>query len=381
MSDILALTALGCALLPAMLFFLNLPLFRPPPPPRAPGRPVSVLIPARNEERSIEACVRSVLASTGVELEVVVLDDASTDATPAIVRRLAAEDQRVRLESAPSLPPDWCGKQHACAVLGQRARHPLLLFIDADVRLSPDGVARTAAFLEQSGAALVSGFPRQETVTWLERLVIPLIHFVLLGFLPLALMRLSRQPGFGAGCGQLILVERQAYRQVGGHGAIRTSLHDGVKLPRLLRRAGHRTDLFDATSVAVCRMYHNAPQVWLGLAKNATEGMAAPASIGFFTLVLGLGQVLPLPLLLGSLAIGAPEPVILTALAATLAAYLPRLLAVVRFRQPLDAALLHPLGILLLLVIQWQALILKLLGRPVGWKGRHYQATEQPRHG
>src|SRR5204862_2615144 len=145
----------------------------------------SVLIPARNEELGIAAAIRSVLASQNVELEVIVLDDASTDRTADIVRALATEDPRVRLEPAPPLPSGWCGKQHACFALSKLARYPVLTFLDADVRLTPDALARMAALLDRSGAALVSGFPRQETGTFLEKLVIPLINWLLSCYLPM----------------------------------------------------------------------------------------------------------------------------------------------------------------------------------------------------
>src|SRR5439155_361198 len=117
------------------------------------------------------------LASRGVTVDVVVLDDHSEDDTAALVGAIARRDRRVRLLSAPPLPAGWCGKQHACHVLRGAARYDLLAFLDADVRLEPDGLARLAAFLRNSGADLVSGIPRQVTGTLLERLVIPLIHF------------------------------------------------------------------------------------------------------------------------------------------------------------------------------------------------------------
>lgn len=336
-----------------------------------------MLIPARDEERSIRGAVEAALASRDVDLEVIVLDDHSRDRTAEIVRGLG--DPRVRLETAPPLPAGWCGKQHACAVLAGLARHPLLLFVDADVRLEPDGAARAAAFLERSGAGLVSGVPRQETVTFLERLLLPLIHFVLLGFLPMGWMRRFRHaPSFGAGCGQLFLARRADYEKAGGHAAIRASLHDGVTLPRAFRRAGIATDLFDATSIASCRMYRGAGEVWRGLSKNATEGIAAPATIVPFTFLLAAGQVAPPALLLLGLLGVLPADVLLPAAAGSLAAWLPRLAAVRRFRQPLDSALLHPVAILVFLALQWTALGRKLLGRPSGWKGRAYRPSPAP---
>lgn len=367
------MAALVCALLPALLFWRNLSRFTPPPMPPAGWRPaVSVLIPARDEEATIEAAVEAALASTGVNLEVVVLDDSSRDRTAEIVGRLARIDPRVRLETAPPLAAGWCGKQHACAALALHAHHPFLVFVDADVRLEPDGLARATAFLDRSGAGLVSGFPRQETGTFLERLLIPLIQFVLLGFLPMDRMRRSLHPSYGAGCGQLFVARKADYERVGGHAAIRGSLHDGIALPRAFRRAGIATDLFDATDVAVCRMYHNAGEVWRGLGKNATEGVASPGKIVPVTVLLLAGQVVPPVLLLLAVA-GWIAPVAgWLALGGTIAGLSSRLMAVERFRQPLDGALLHPLAILIFLAIQWTALGRRLLGRPEAWKGRSY---------
>ncbi|HEY5085670.1 MAG TPA: glycosyltransferase family 2 protein, partial [Rhizomicrobium sp.] len=293
--NILIDLALACSVPPALLFVWNMVLYREPPRNNSAGSDsVSVLIPARNEERSIAACVESVLASTGVDFEIIVLDDASADNTAAIVRGLAACDTRVRLELAPSLPAGWNGKQHACFALSGYARHDLLCFLDADVRLAPDALARMSAFLQFSRADLVSGFPRQQTETFLEWLLLPLIHFVLLAYLPFAGMRRSGAPVYAAGCGQFLLMRKAAYLAAGGHASIRATMHDGLLLPQLFRRFGFRTDLADMTLLATCRMYRNAREVWSGLTKNATEGLAAPGRILPFTFLLFCGQVLPL---------------------------------------------------------------------------------------
>jgi hypothetical protein len=374
----LAAAALALAAVPAVLFWINLRLYRAPPPAPPNTRPaVSVLIPARNEERSIRAAVEPALASRGVEVEVVVLDDRSEDGTAKVVEELVAYDGRVRLLHGPPVPAGWCGKQHACAALAREARYPLLAFLDADVRLAPDGLARMVAFLEASGADLVSGVPRQETGTLLERLVIPQIHFVLLGFLPLWRMRRRGHPAYAAGCGQLFLARRDAYQRAGGHAAIRTSLHDGLTLPRAFRRAGLKTDLCDATDVASCRMYRGAAELWHGLAKNATEGLGHPQLIVPTTLLLLGGGVLPLGLALA--APWLPPAAAPLALAATVLLYSPRLAAMRRFRQsPLGAAL-HPLGVAVLVAIQWYALLRAMLGKPAAWKGRLYRDASRVR--
>lgn len=374
---LLWLSAVGLvlAVATATMVAINLLCYRTPPRRGGHSTPlVSILVPARNEEPNIARIVESALASRGVNLEVVVMDDHSTDRTVEIVRTISARDSRVRVETAPPLPAGWAGKQHACHALANTARGELLLFVDADVVLDPDGVARAVGFLEESGSDLVSGFPRQITVTWMERLVIPLIHFVLLGYLPLPAMRRSDQESFAAGCGQLFLARRTAYERSGGHASIRATFHDGLQLPRSFRRAGFKTDLFDATRAATCRMYHNAREVVLGLAKNAHEGMAGRRAIWVWTTILLVAYVVPPILVLIGLVSGSRDAWWWIAIAATVMGISTRLALALRFRQSMLGALLHPIGVTILVAIQWYSWFLRRAGRGVAWKDRA-QAT------
>ena len=381
-----AIIVFSLAAIPTTLFLLNLLIYR-----RLPGRKravdhgepescegMSVLIPARNEEQNIRRTVEAVLANatSALPLEIIVLDDHSDDRTAAIIKELAAKDGRLRLESAPALPAGWCGKQHACHVLAKRARHDVFVFIDADVRLTPDALERLECYLEEHPeVALASGVPRQELETFSERLLIPLIHFILLGFLPMHAMRRSRLPALSAGCGQLFIARRAAYEKCGGHAQLRESLHDGIQLPRVFRRAGFNTGLFDATDLATCRMYHTNAETWRGLGKNATEGLAAPGTILPMTLLLIGGQVMPFVLLAKCFLGGGGQADFFLAIAAVCLSFLPRIIAAANFRQPVVSVLLHPLGVIALLVIQWHALIAHIRGKPAIWKGRSYSLT------
>jgi len=386
-----------CAVLPAALFCINLRRFRAPAPVEADGSfAISVLIPARNEEANIGEALRCVLASRNTDLEVLVLDDDSGDRTAEIVQSIAASDPRVQLLQGSGLPAGWNGKQHACWRLAQASSKDLLVFLDADVRIHPDLLARMANFRALTRTGLVSGFPRLITLTWLEKILLPLIHFVLLAFLPMRAMRQHTWPSAAAGCGQFLLIERGAYFTSGGHNAIRETMHDGLLLPRVLRRNGYRTDIADITELASVRMYDSAAQVWQGLAKNATEGIATPGKIVPLSLLLFSRQVIPalvfLTLLLECLLLWVLRETLglgvylaqprtaslLFALAVTalIASYLPRFLATLRFRQPMISAVLHPVGISLLLCVQWYALARKLTGKPVGWRQRVYSSGD-----
>lgn len=372
---ILSAVAASLAALPALLTLTNLRAFaRTPQPTGATPLPaVSVLVPARNEEAAIGRLCRDVLASTGVDLELVILDDDSRDDTAAIVNEIAATDPRVRLVQGRTLPAGWCGKQHACWQLAQAARHDAWVFLDVDVSPTPDAVARAVAFLDASGAALAGGFPRQLTGSVLEWLLLPLIQFILLGFLPLGRARRDNAPGLAAGCGQFFVTRRAAYERAGGHAVIRASLHDGIKLPRAYRHAGLKTDVFDASDIAACRMYTLSIDVWRGLGKNATEGIGSPGTIIPFTLLLAGGQILPIALIAAGLATGWrgwPGWGIACAAVATGLSFLPRLLETPRFRQSWASAIAHPLGVAVFLAIQWWALARRVLGLKTSWRGR-----------
>jgi Glycosyl transferase family 2 len=376
MIELISFLALFLAAMPALLFTFNLALFERPRKDQT-RRAISVLIPARNEERAIADTIQAVLASTGVDLELLVLDDRSEDRTRDIVTQLAARDRRVHVETAPPLPEGWCGKQHACSILAGLARKPLLCFLDADVRLQPEALSASAHFLTESTAGLVSGFPRQTTSTFLEQLLVPLIHFVLLGFLPIWRMRRTLSPRFGAGCGQLMLTTAQVYRQTGGHAMIRQTLHDGISLPRAFRRSGVKTDIFDASGLASCRMYRSNREVWQGLLKNATEGLGSPALIGPASILLLCGQVLPFLLFFLILFKHGGSVAMVCSVAAIALSYLPRSFSAWRFGDSFLSTALHPLGVSLLVLIQWWALLRHLAGAPSVWKGRHYPLGAQ----
>jgi len=367
-----------CAAIPAFIFAINVCLFR------RPGRawnkrllpPVSMLIPARNEELSIGAAIVAVLTSRGVDLEIIVLDDGSTDSTAKIVQAFAEENPRVRLATAPPLPEGWNGKQHACWVLAGLATHDVFCFLDADVRVGPEAIYRMVSELNYVAKkvpelALVSGFPRQITKTFLEWLLLPLIEFVLLGFLPLAGERWSRSSAFAAGCGQFMMVRREPYFECGGHSAIPMTMHDGLLLPKLFRKYGFRTGVYDLSRDAVCRMYTSAGEVWRGLAKNATEGMASPLRIPIFTVLLFAGQVItfPVALLYNALHPWAFNP----ATVGVLFSFFMRCFCAWRYQQLWRSVFLHSLGVLVLLMVQWYALLRKLFRLPAKWKGRTYR--------
>jgi hypothetical protein len=371
------------AVVPALLFALNMRRYRLPKFGAERKTPVAVLIPARDEEKNIRATLESVLASREVELEVFVLDDDSADRTVNIVLDVAGRDSRVKLLQSSRLPAGWNGKQNACWQLAQATEAPVMLFLDADVRVGPWAIARSTAALRRRKVKLLSGFARPVTANVFGKMLIELQRYLLFSFLPFRRMQRSTKPAYAAGSGQFMLVDREAYFASGGHAAIRQTWQDGVMLPRIFREHGFRTDLVDLSTLAEAAMFRTRR---VELMKSITEGIGMDEHIVTFTIALLLGQVMPaavacwwlLKIVSMIWAGGAVEDptglatVSLLLLVALVASYVPRLVAARRFKQSLVSALLHPLEMLLMVLMLWVAFARAAWGRPVTWRAREY---------
>jgi glycosyltransferase involved in cell wall biosynthesis len=371
----------GASAVPLMVAAGNLRKYtRSRPDAPASGARVAVCVPARNEEANIEACVRSLLAQDHTDLRVVVTDDASTDATPQILAGLSAEDPRVIVVNPPPLPQGWNGKQHACWNAAQAAMGAgcdWMLFTDADVRFAPDAVRRSMAEAARLDAPLVSTFPRQITGTLSEAMMVPMMFFLLLGYLPMGRMRRFTAPSYGAGCGQFLLVRSDVYRAFDGHRAFRDTMHDGIRMPKAARALGHRSDLFDGSDLVSVRMYRGWRETWRGFAKNAYEGVGSVPLLVFLTLLHVVGHAGAWVLAPLALAMGWSPLVWAPALAACVLQVAQRWMIARRVDHARSSVWLHPVGVTLMTAVQWWSLWLQRTGRR-SWRGRVNAVADQP---
>ena len=355
----------------------NLAWFRRAPDASAVDRPrVTILIPARNEAAGIEGAVRAACAQEGADVDVVVLDDGSTDNTGEVLRRLAGALPRLRVVDGAPLPPGWAGKAWACWQLaGEQAGAPWILFVDADVRLAAGAAARLVAAARAHHAEFVSGVPRQVLGSVGEALVVPLIHLVLLAYLPLALVRRHPMPALVAGCGQLMLTDRGAYLAAGGHRAIAATRHDGLMLARRMKTAGFGVGLVDAGDLATCRMYRGLAETWRGFARNAYEALGTPAALALM-IALNLGLfVLPFVGAVWAWVGGADAVARLGWTAAAALVLAIRTALVTRFGGPAWVVAATPLAVLLMVGIQLHSFLDHITDRPVAWRARVYRAA------
>ena len=250
---------------------------------------VSVLVPARNEEDNIQAAVQSALAA-GAD-QVVVYEDGSTDRTAERLR--AIRDPRLKVVTGTPLPEGWVGKPHACHQLSTHATGDVWVFMDADVQLRPDGLRRIAFEMNRMRADVLSAVPAQETHTWFEQWLMPMLHVTYNAWLPLFLIHSSPNPRFLAANGQLIAFTPRAYASIGGFEAVRLDVVDDMAITRLAKRQGHRVVFADGFHMASCRMYRTPTELWEGFSKNVYEGLGSEWALAL-AIGLNLGAwVLP----------------------------------------------------------------------------------------
>ena len=348
-----ALASAGAAAL-ALHAAVNAALLRVPRATSTP-RPVSVLLPVRDEAARVAPCLRALLAQEGVDLEVVVLDDGSTDGTADVVREVADGDPRVRLLSGRPLPAGWLGKPHACQQLADAAAatSEVLVFVDADVVLTPHAVAATVALLDETGLDLLSPYPRQEA-PGATALVQPLLQWSWLSFLPLRLAERSPWTSLSAANGQLLAVRREAYDRAGGHRAVAAEVVEDVELLRAVKRAGGRGGVCDGTALATTRMYDSWDELVDGYTKSLWT-LPAPT-----VALLALLYVVPAAAALRGSRAGA------LGCAAGVAG---RVVSAVRTGGPVAASVAHPLSVSAFCLLAVRSRVKRRRGA-LTWKGR-----------
>lgn len=333
---------------------------------------ISILIPARDEERNIATCLDSAIAQDESVAEILVYDDHSTDATARIVAAYALRDERVRLVEPSKLPSGWCGKTFACARLAEEARGQWFLFLDADARLFEGAAASIVAEAEAREVSMLSCWPRLEMRGFWEKTLMPLLNFTVFTLYPAPLAERRRlDASLGLAHGSCMLMRGDVYAQTGGHSIVREELFEDVRIAQAWRERGHASLCIDGRKVVSVRMYRSFAEIWRGFQKNfytafrRERNFWAFLSLHFFVFLL--------PFALAPLAfVSKGGWVFVVAAAAAACVLLMRASLAARFGHGPLTVVCHPLGECVLIALGVASWIRSKTGRGVVWKGRRY---------
>ncbi len=324
---------------------------------------VAVLIPMRNEESSVRHCLASALGQENLSrVKVLVLDDLSTDKTGDLLLQEVEKDNKNILEiiEGGALPNGWLGKNYACHQLAQHCESEYLVFLDADVRLTPAAISSSISMMEEMKWDFISPYPRQIVGSWLERLLQPLLQWSWFATVPLRIAERFKISSMAVANGQFFILRAASYKKVGGHESIKSEILDDIELARSLLRAGSSGGVVDGSRLAYCRMYSNTADVKNGYTKSLWKAFGNPLGSVLVALLLAISGILPL--VAGIL--GSP-----LGWFAYFVIVLSRLVAAVKTRSYWQSALLHPISIAALLTL----LALSWIGKSRGtlqWRGR-----------
>lgn len=321
---------------------------------------VSILIPARNEAENISQLINSIIEQDYPHFEVLILDDDSTDNTFGVCQAFAEKDNRFRVIRGQELSDNWLGKNFACHQLAQQAKGKYLLFLDAD-EIIKDGLINSALHRMKMGRlALLSLFTNQQMQTLGEKLVVPLMHFILLNSLPLRLVKLSKRTSLSAASGQFMLFEAANYHRHQWHAQVKDKVVEDVEIIKLIKSHKYNVESLLANGYIFCRMYRGYQDALNGFSKNLLAGFGNNiAALVCYLLLVMVGPVFIAIYLDIQLLFFALTLIILTRIMISLASGQNALINIV----------LHPFQMLSFLIIAGLS-IKKSLSSRISWKGR-----------
>jgi chlorobactene glucosyltransferase len=357
-----------------LVYFLGIPK----KPQRRSGPMVSVLIPARNEADTIADCLDGLLEQTYENYEVVILDDNSSDDTPVLLREYGKRDDRVRVIRGKDKPDDWKGKAFAVQQLAEEAEGDYLYVADADTKHGPEAVSWAVARLEQRNLDAFSAMARQITVTFAEKLLVPIVYLPLI-FVPVQLFNASRLRTLSFGVGQFFMFRRSSFFRFGGMNPVKEEITEDVALSRELKRQGYRYQYLYSRGHVSCRMYGGLRESIEGFTKNIYDIVSsAPVLIACLVPIVLLLFLLP-ALLLGINAVAAaliPAWSVSTMLLAGVMVFLVSWgIHLLYYRQSIWIVLLAPVFFAFLAALVYYALNRYQRGKKPVWKSRKVRAS------
>ena len=339
---------------------------------------ISILIPARNEAENISRCLKSLLKQDYTNLEIIVLNDSSTDATSKVVEGIAKKDSRIRLVEGAPLEDGWTGKNFASHQLSKLAKGEYFIFTDADTVHFPNSISSALGALINTKIDALSIYPRQLMVTFWERMSVPIINIALQGFMPFMLIKKTKGPLICTAIGQFMMFKKEAYEKAGGYESIKGHLVDDIQMSKRVKKAGYKFMVFDGKNTIFCRMYKNLRGVVVGLTKSmypAFNGnvLALFSLTGLFSVSLLIPFIM-LPL--GTFVFDWSNAVIRLLIIQVIIILIIKTMLAIRYKQKMLDILLTPVSMAIIDALIFISFFQAKYGEGLSWKDRVYDVSE-----
>lgn len=363
-----------------MIFFKNIRKFKLPPelldlPPL-----VSILVPARNEEKNIKKLLVSLIKQDYKNMEILVLDDNSSDSTAAIVKQMEQKDSRIRLITGKKIEDGWLGKSWACQQLASCAKGQYFIFTDADTLHFADSVSSALATMLQNNLDGISVYPRQIMVTFAERMLVSFIGMGLFTMMPLALVKKTKGKFFSTGIGQFFMFKKEVYFKIGGHESVKAEILEDIHLSKRIKAAGLSYMVFDGSSNIFCRMYKNFRESITGFSKFIFaafdySGFSEALAVVIYS-VLFLVPFILLPI---TIIFDWPRIMLILNITQVLLVFAIKIIMAFRFKERIIDIFLTPVSVCFIVAVAINSYIQARLRDGVYWKGRIYDVNTPDR--
>jgi len=337
---------------------------------------VSVLIPARNEESNIRRILNSMIKQDYPNLEILVLDDNSTDATVQIVEKIMEKDSRIKLIKGASLPAGWKGKCFACHQLSKIAKGSYFVFTDADTLHYPNSISGSLAALLKNNLDVTSIYPRQIAVTFSERMTVRFINLAILSFMPLILVKHTKGPFFSTAIGQFLLFKREAYEKTGGFESVKDEILEDINISKQVKRCGLKIMVYDGSDSIFCRMFTNLADVVKGFTRFIYAAFDCNFLMEFIAVFfISLMFMVPFILLpLGIFIFDWPAKTISLNIIQIFLIFTIKFILAIRFKERILDVFFTPISVAYIVLAAINSYLQSRFGKGVNWKDRVYNA-------
>ena len=330
---------------------------------------LSILIPARNEEKNLPRCLNSIIKSETIFSEIIIYNDHSTDGTEEEIIRYEKIDSRIKKAKTKKLKPGWTGKSYACYQLAKEAKSEWILFIDADTTSEGD-LSQLITEAKTLNVTMLSAWPKIIIRSIPEILFMPLLNFIVFTMCPLVLSKKIASSNLGIAHGACILFSKEKYIQLGGHKLVKADLFEDTRLARIWRIKKEKTYCIDGSKIISVRMYDSFSLIWNGFKKNYYPSFSKDLSFHLFQLTFFISYlIIPISLLIFIIY----DFYKWISLIFLILNFVPRMIINLKFNYGLLSVLLHPFSIFIMLLLGFNSWWSFRYGKGLEWKKRFYE--------